>query len=107
MRTYVEIGGRMDYTPTEDVSVDDVVVLGGRIGVATTDIPAGKMGVLAVVGVFRLPAVTGTAFAPGEALYWDASAGSLTRDGTDDKPLAGYAWTPKVASANFGEVKID
>ncbi len=107
MRSYVQSGSRMDYSPDADVFVDQVVVLGGRIGVAVTDIPAGNLGALAVSGVFQLPAVTGEGFLPGEELFWDASVGKVTKDKTGDKPRAGYVFAPKAASVATVDVKID
>ncbi len=111
MKTFLQEGTRMNYTPVANVTVDQVLVLGDRIGVAVTDIPAGTAGAVAVSGVFRMAATAGEGFMPGQTLYWDAATGALTTEGSDGaggtKPRAGFAWVPKVASAIVAEVKID
>jgi len=71
--TFLERGEAMDYTPLADVSVGDVVVLDERIGIAATDIAAGELGAVNVVGVFTMPAPNDEAFAQGQRLFWDAS----------------------------------
>ena len=47
-------GDYIDYTPSADLVAGDVVVQGDLIGVAKGDIATGKLGALAVVGVFDL-----------------------------------------------------
>lgn len=70
---FVHEGDRIDYTPSADVSAGEVVVQGDLVGVATRDIPAGRLGALAIEGVFDLPKSTGvgTAISAGAIVYWD------------------------------------
>ena len=70
---YVQTGDAVDYVPAADVKAGDVVVQGGLVGMAKIDIPAGKLGALAVAGVFDVSKATGagTAIPVGTLVYWD------------------------------------
>jgi len=72
---YIQTGAAVDYTPGADVKSGAVVVQGDLVGVAKLDIPAGKLGALAVTGVFDFPKATGTgaAIAAGTRVYWDTT----------------------------------
>jgi len=74
--TFVQDGASVDYTPDVDVVSGMVVVQADLIGVARTDLPAGKLGSLAVEGVFNFPKSTagGSALAAGTTVYWDSVA---------------------------------
>lgn len=103
---YIQEGGSLDYRNAgAAIGYCDVVVLDGRIGIAESDIPAGGLGALSVVGVYELPAETGTAFTLGAALYWDATNGVTTTTATDNTPC-GYAAAAKAAAATVAVVKI-
>ncbi|GIW55554.1 MAG: hypothetical protein KatS3mg082_1958 [Nitrospiraceae bacterium] len=73
---FVHEGASIDYTPAADVAAGDVVVQGDLVGVAKLDIKAGKLGALAVEGVFDFAKATGvgTAIAAGAIVYWDDTA---------------------------------
>jgi len=72
---YIQTGDAVDYTPAVDVKSGDVVVQGELVGVAKLDIQAGKLGALAVTGLFDFPKATGagTAIAVGTRVYWDVA----------------------------------
>ncbi len=72
---YIQTGDAVDYTPGADVKSGDVVVQGELVGVAKLDIQTGKLGALAVTGLFDFPKATGagTAIAAGTRVYWDAA----------------------------------
>jgi len=72
---YIQTGDAVDYTPVAEVKAGDVVVQGDLVGVAKLDIPAGKLGALAVTGLFDFPKATGaaTAIPAGTRVYWDAA----------------------------------
>ena len=72
---YIQTGDAVDYTPGANVSAGDVVVQGELVGVAKLDIQTGKLGALAVTGLFDFPkaAGTGTAIAAGTRVYWDVA----------------------------------
>ena len=82
---YIQTGGAVDYTPGADVAAGTVVVQGDLVGITKLDIPAGKLGALAVTGVFQVPKATGggTAIAAGTKVYWDAANGQATPDADD------------------------
>jgi len=68
-------GASIDYTPGADVAAGDVIVQGELVGVAKLDIKAGRLGALAVAGVFDFPKATteNSAIAAGALVYWDAA----------------------------------
>ena len=72
---YVMDDESIDYIPSSAVSAGDVVVAGDLVGVAKVDIPANRLGALAVEGQFAFPktAGTGSALALGTTVYWDAT----------------------------------
>jgi len=72
---YVQTGDAVDYTPVADVKAGDVVVQNDLTGVAKLDIQTGKLGALAVTGLFDFPkaAGAGTAIAVGTRVYWDVA----------------------------------
>lgn len=80
--TFIHDGNAIDYTPSSDVAVGAVVVLGDMVGIAQRAIPANTLGSLALTGVFDLPKATGpgTGLAAGVALYWDAGNQVVTAD---------------------------
>ena len=53
--------------------------LGALCGITKLDIKAGVLGALAIVGVYEFVKATGTAIAAGDALYWDADNGCVTK----------------------------
>lgn len=69
---FVHDGNRIDYTPTEDVAAGDVVVQDDLVGVAKIDIPAGRTGSLALVGVYDVEKST-AAFDAGQKVYWSTT----------------------------------
>ena len=77
---FKQTGDAIDYTPGVDVAFGQVVVQGELIGVTKHDIPAGKLGALAVTGVFDFPKATGSAITAGAKVYWDATTKEATVD---------------------------
>jgi predicted RecA/RadA family phage recombinase len=80
---FIQDGINIDYTPAPggaDVAAGDVLVLADLIGIARLDIKAGKLGALAVRGVFELPKATGagTDIPNGTKVYWDAALKQVT-----------------------------
>ena len=72
---FIQEGRSIDYTPGSAVSAGAVVVQGDLIGIAKVDIPANKLGALAVEGVYDVPKATGasTAISAGVNVYWDVA----------------------------------
>ncbi|MCI0333685.1 MAG: DUF2190 family protein [Planctomycetes bacterium] len=83
--TFVHEGGTIDYTPGADVAAGDVVVQGDLVGVAKTEIKSGKLGALAVGGVYDFAKNTGVAYTVGQLLYWDDAANVVTTAATGNK----------------------
>lgn len=77
---YIQKGDAVDYTPGADVSAGDVIVQGDLVGVAKLDIKTGKLGALALTGLFDFPKAAGTAIAAGARCYWDAAEGVAKGD---------------------------
>jgi predicted RecA/RadA family phage recombinase len=86
---YVHEGESIDYTPGADVAAGDVVVQGDLVGVAKLDIKSGRLGALAVAGVFDFAKATGggTAIAIGAICYWNDAANQATTTSAGNKLL--------------------
>ena len=104
---FVQDGNSIDYTPSAVVTAGDVVVQGELVGVAKLDIPADRLGALAVTGVFDFPKAA-VSITVGVNIYWDedgdpvggtAGSGAATTTATDNK-LIGKA----TAAAASGDV---
>jgi predicted RecA/RadA family phage recombinase len=78
---YIQPGNCIDYTAGSDISSGDVVVVGGLLGVAMSDIANGDTGAVGVSGVYSLPKVTAHVLSVGERVQYDVSASSIADDG--------------------------
>lgn len=103
----------MPFTNTTgaDIAAGAVVKLKHAIGIALTDIAQNATGSVAVEGVIlNVPKVTGTAWAQGEKLLWDASASKF--DGSGATPATGdlmggvIAWLAAASADAVGVVKL-
>ena len=83
--TFVQEGASIDYTPGADVAAGDVVVQSDLVGVAKVEIKAGKLGSLAVEGVFDFARTGATVYPAGSILYWDDTANVVTTTPTNNK----------------------
>ena len=85
--TYTQVGDSVDYTPVAAVAAGDVVVQGELVGVAKVPIEAGRLGALAVAGVFDFAKATGvgTALTAGANAYWDNTNKVATATATGNK----------------------
>lgn len=79
---YKQTGDSVDYTPEVDIAAGTVVVQGELVGITRLDIQAGKLGALAVSGVFDTTKAsgTGTAIPAGAKVYWDDTLKVATED---------------------------
>jgi predicted RecA/RadA family phage recombinase len=84
---FIHDDGSIDHIPVADVAAGDVVVQGELVGVAKLDIKAGKLGALAVVGVFDFPVAALTGWAVGDLAYWDNTAKVATETASGNKLL--------------------
>ncbi len=70
---FIHDGKSVDFFPVADIAAGTVIVEGDLVGVTKLDIPAGRLGALAVVGVFDV-AKGNAAITLGAKIYWDATA---------------------------------
>lgn len=107
--TRVSEGRVVDYTPNTDTTAGTVVVQNDLIGIPANDIPAGRLGALAVEGVFSVVKVNGS-INPGALVYWDADAnpvGGVAGSGAatttaDGNKFLGYA----TRGAGAGDARV-
>jgi predicted RecA/RadA family phage recombinase len=94
--TFVQEGRSVDYTPGGDVAAGQVVILAALVGIAKLAIAAGKLGSLAVEGVFDVVQAA-VVFAVGGAVYWDADG-----DPVGGTPGTGAATTSATGNTFMG-----
>jgi predicted RecA/RadA family phage recombinase len=83
--TFIHEGESIDYTPGADLTAGDVVVQGELVAIAKLDIKSGKLGALAVDGVYDFAKNTGVAYTVGQLLYWDDTANVVTTTSAGNK----------------------
>ncbi|MGA1846773.1 DUF2190 family protein [Deferribacter abyssi] len=104
----VQSGDIINFTPSADVKSGDVIKMNDRFGIAMTDIAAGKVGAVAVVGVWEVPKATGEAWVVGQQLYWDNTNKVVTvSDGTGTNAKFGFAVEAAADTATTGIAKIN
>lgn len=111
MKNYVQAGDTLtltvvDNTDAVDLSAGDGYVVGTIFGVAQHDIAAGESGEFALVGVFDLAKVSAQAWAVGDAIYWDASAGNATTT-SGGNTLIGKAVAVAANPSSTGRVRLN
>jgi predicted RecA/RadA family phage recombinase len=94
-----------------DVAAGAVVALKHCVGIALVAIANGATGSVAVGGVVRdVPKATGHAWAQGEKLNWDVSAGAFDYSGatpaTGDITGAAVAWIAALSGDTLGVIKL-
>lgn len=83
MQNFIESGQTVNYTEpgSAAISSGDVVEMGDKtLGVALGDIAISGTGPVAILGGFSVTKVAGTAWAVGDVLDWDTTAGAFDRD---------------------------
>lgn len=108
MLNFINEGHRMPYTngTSAVIASGDVVVLNSdRCAISLNDIAISGQGVLAMEGVYERPAVNNAAFDVGDKLYWDATAGKLTKTSTDNS-YAGICWEAKTTTATTAKFRL-
>jgi len=98
-------GKKMDYTCTAAVAMDDVIVVGTVVGIASSAGATGDVIALDTEGVYALKANT-AAITQGAKVYWDGTAGEVTLTATSNT-LMGVAWEAKAAAVLSCSVKIN
>lgn len=75
---YVQRGEAVDYLATAVVSAGGIVIQGGLVGVAKTDIASGATGAIATCGVYDVVKDSAVAVSAGATVYWNATSGYAT-----------------------------
>lgn len=90
MKNYVQEGKRLTHTAAATIVSGQPVLVGKRLGIATTDIASGEKGSLAMCGVFTVTKLQSAVFAQGDDGYWDNTNSRVTTVSAGNT-LAGYA----------------
>ncbi|MDR3110409.1 MAG: DUF2190 family protein [Planctomycetaceae bacterium] len=101
---YIHEGRAIDFLPEADTAAGTVVVLGSLIGITKTDIIAGTIGAVHVVGVYDIEKVN-VAVPLGNKIYWDAAAKKAVINATGNT-LIGVAVSAAAADATTVRVRI-
>ncbi|BBB91049.1 MAG TPA: DUF2190 family protein [Methylomusa anaerophila] len=106
---FQQSGDIIDYLNSGEsvITAGQVVPLTSRIGFAVDDIAPGAIGGVVVKGVFNnVPADNSVAFNVGDPLYWDATAGEVTKTSTNNTP-AGWSVAAKAQADTIVVVQIE
>lgn len=90
MKNLIQTGEFMDYIAGANILSGAVVLVGVRVGIATTDIANGATGSLAMAGVYQVAKLSTDVVAQGVLLYWDNTNSRMTVTASGNT-LAGYA----------------
>lgn len=107
---FVQDGNSIDYTPAQDVTGGDVVVLSDSmmVGIAKVDIPAGTQGSLATTGVFDFPktAGAGTAIPAGTRCLWNPNTSIAFAGDSPPVGMTMLGWCVRDAGDDDTTVRI-
>ena len=101
---FIHDGKSVDFFPATDVPAGSVIVQGSLVGVTKLELQAGRLGALAVVGVFDV-AKGNTAIPLGSKVYWDATAKQTVLTATGNA-LLGVAVQEAVADDTVVRVRL-
>ncbi len=106
-QNYIQPGDVVNYQNSGSAIASGAVVkMGTLVGVALADIAATTgIGPVAVEGVFLAAKETGTAWAQGDALYWDATNSKFTKTSAGNT-FSGYAFEPALSADATGYIKL-
>lgn len=101
---YWQRGETLDYKNETGalIEANTILIIGSRIGVAGTNIPAGAVGSIHVTGVFEMPKSEQVEIAMGTTVYFDG-AGIVTTAGD---VCAGYCVETSATSSDIVLVKL-
>lgn len=103
--TYVQRGHTIRYKNTgSEIAAGDIVPLTTRIGVASSDIPAGGEGSVAVEGVFEIKKKASEAITVGAAVYYSTTDGVTTTQ--ESNTPAGWAVEAAASEGTTARIKI-
>lgn len=107
MKIYIEAGDTVVIAAPADTASGDFVILGALFGVAVGSALSGADLVLNRSGVFELAKATGTAWAQGDRLYWDAGAKNYTTSAGTNNRAVGVAFAAALSADTTGFVFIE
>lgn len=113
MNSYKQPGEIMDFVNNtgDAISVDALVRIGDRVGVACVDIANGDTGSVRVCGVVQVPKLTTDVVGQGDALYFDESESEVTLSdaggGSAGNILAGYAFASAGNGVTTVQIKLN
>ena len=94
------------YTSATAITNGQVVVIGGKVFIASMGISAGASGLLYCAGNASFPkGTTATTIAVGDALYW-STADTVATNSTVGTTLIGQAWEAAGTAAGTIEARI-
>lgn len=105
MKNFVQDGKVLEVTAPAAVTSGDFVLVGSIGGVAVVSAASGTKVPVLRGGVFTLPKETGTAWAQGDQLYWDATNKRFTKTATANTKW-GVAAADAVAADATGQVSF-
>lgn len=106
-QNFIQPGVNLDYTNESgaDITSGSPVFAGKIKGIALGDIAEDATGVIITQGVFELTKKAALAVAAGDALYWDATPGEITKTGADGT-FIGYAAKSELAGSATVQVLL-
>lgn len=96
-------GGVLDFTAGGSLTAGDPHLEGDTFGVVVATVTLGNPAQLRLRGTYTLPKAAGTAWAPGDALYWNGSALTTVSSGNR---LAGIAAAAALSAATTGDATL-
>lgn len=108
MKNYVESGKSISITTAGAKTSGEPIVIGALVGIPAATVAANVNVVCMLEGVYTLPKTTGTAWALGQKLYWDATNKKCTTvAGADDVNLPmGHAVEAAASADTSGTVRL-
>ena len=95
---FIQEGKIINFTATKEVAYNEIVPIGGIVGVAAEQIPSGGTGGVRLTGVYEIPAAAET-IEIGDKLYWDNENGCVTKTVGSLSCVAGVAVSKKSSSS--------
>ena len=107
MQNFVTSDDQLEVTaPIGGYNGGGLAKVGSLVGVPYGDYAEGQKAVIALRGIFSgLPKATGTAWTTGDKLYYDATAGNLTKTSSGNT-YAGYAAFDAASGDTTGTVLL-
>lgn len=100
MRNFISSGADIQIpAPSGGVVGGNIILMGTLPGIVNTTAAQGELVTVSLRGAFSdVPKVSGTAFTTGDKLYWDATAGNLTKTASGNT-YVGYAYADAASAA--------